>query len=252
MATINKYRVYCVTDTKYEEIWMEEEPTTCPIDTAHSIDGSLTTIVEIREPNLIEIKEEFVKTQGYYQSLGYEAEIDGNIDSTTTMTHSWPIQISILDGWFYSDNTNVGDKVSVTVAKDMVTGGIIAPVSVDDKTITVQSTVIDNTGIGYYLKLTDGVNMTDLGRVLSINAGNSTVNVENGSSFAFSHASPTYVQQTIRIITDMFINVPNCRFAFAEKKHGAKNLPPNIPLHITYTNRTGGAKKFYYNIEHIY
>lgn len=43
---INKYRVWCNTDSKYEYVWSETVPTTCPIDTGHSIDTAKTVVVE--------------------------------------------------------------------------------------------------------------------------------------------------------------------------------------------------------------
>jgi hypothetical protein len=46
MADVNKYRIWCETDSKYVHQWAEAEPTICPEDTAHSIDASKTSIVE--------------------------------------------------------------------------------------------------------------------------------------------------------------------------------------------------------------
>ena len=47
MATeVHKYRVWCNTDSKYVEVWAEEEPTTCPENNGHSIDPDKTVIVE--------------------------------------------------------------------------------------------------------------------------------------------------------------------------------------------------------------
>lgn len=46
MTTVNKYRVRCTTDNKYEEVWAKQEPTVCPVNAAHTIDASLTTIID--------------------------------------------------------------------------------------------------------------------------------------------------------------------------------------------------------------
>jgi hypothetical protein len=43
---MNRYRVYCTTDNKVEYINSLTEPTECPTDAGHSIDGSLTTLIE--------------------------------------------------------------------------------------------------------------------------------------------------------------------------------------------------------------
>lgn len=52
MTTVNKYRVRCLTDNKYEEVWAEQEPTVCPINTVHTIDTTLTTIIDTVKEDL--------------------------------------------------------------------------------------------------------------------------------------------------------------------------------------------------------
>jgi hypothetical protein len=46
MALLNKYRVWCNTQSKYEFTWDEAAPTSCPTNGAHSIDSSKTSIVQ--------------------------------------------------------------------------------------------------------------------------------------------------------------------------------------------------------------
>jgi hypothetical protein len=51
LTIVNKYRLYCNTETAYVYDWAESEPTTCPNNTAHSIDSTKTTIVEVQGKN---------------------------------------------------------------------------------------------------------------------------------------------------------------------------------------------------------
>jgi hypothetical protein len=44
MTDVNEYRIWCSTEGDFVYDWAETEPTTCPNDTAHSIDSSKTTI----------------------------------------------------------------------------------------------------------------------------------------------------------------------------------------------------------------
>lgn len=252
---VYKYRIYCTTDSKYEYAWLpstDPAPTTCPINSGHSIDPQHTLIVDEVVQDQVVLKEETVATQGFYLSTGNELTIDGNLDSFTTTSHSWPFQVTLLTGWFYSTEDHVGDKVSVTAAPNTITGAIVGLVSPSDTVIPVTQTVIDNTAIGFHIDLTDGVNLSNMGRVLEIDAGNSTITLETGSTHTFNPLSPTYVRQSVSIIEDMFITTGNVRYAFAEKKQGGKAVPPNIPIQICYHNRTGGTKKFAYNIEIMY
>ena len=46
MPFVYKYRVWCTTDNKYEYVWGTAVPTTCPINTGHTIDTNKTTVVD--------------------------------------------------------------------------------------------------------------------------------------------------------------------------------------------------------------
>jgi len=227
-------------------------PMSCPMNNMHVIDQDQTVEVDKIMTSEVSIKEEFVPTQGYYQSQGCELDIDGNIGSVTSMDHVWPYQVSILMGWFYAAAENVGDKIEAWAGGDTITGAIAAPVAINDTVITVTPTVIEHTAIGYHMKLFDGTNLSDIGRVVSIDEMNSQITIETPVDKVYSPLTPTYVMQTVRLIDDMFVNAPNVRYVFAEKKMGGKGLPPGVPISIRYTNRTGGSKKFSYNIEYIY
>lgn len=46
---LEKYRIWCSTDSQWEYIWKEEgeaAPTACPTNTAHTIDSNLTAIID--------------------------------------------------------------------------------------------------------------------------------------------------------------------------------------------------------------
>jgi len=46
MATVYKYRVWCDTESGWQYVWAESEPTDCPNDPGHTIDSDKTTVVE--------------------------------------------------------------------------------------------------------------------------------------------------------------------------------------------------------------
>jgi hypothetical protein len=49
MGSITKYRVWCVSENLYVEGWYDEEPQFCPHNNTHTINASLTTVVESLE-----------------------------------------------------------------------------------------------------------------------------------------------------------------------------------------------------------
>lgn len=252
-TTVYKWELWCETDSRYETVWLDKEPTQCPTNFVHTIATSPgpRVIAEVSNQT-VSMQEEFTPTQGYYQSLGRELEVGGNVGEVTVLELTWPYRISLLNGWFYSTSDNVGDKIEAYVATDVITGAITGDVVVNDTVISVSPTVMENVAVGYHLKVFDGTNQSDLGRVVGIDRIHSQVTVETASDKAYSHHTPTYVKQTVKVIDDMFINLDRKKYSFADKKLGGKSLPPGVPLQVRYTNRTGGEKIFTYNMEYIY
>ena len=117
MTTIYLYRVYCVTDSTYETIWAEDEPTTCPVNTAHTIDATKTAIIDSREPDQVTIKEETIATGGHF---GCNTLVVNAIkNATTSVTLSWPHPISVLSLEFVTESVHVGDCISASISKDL-------------------------------------------------------------------------------------------------------------------------------------
>jgi hypothetical protein len=252
MATINKYRIFCLTDGNVHA-WAETEPTTCPVNTSHTINPNLTTIVETVDSSLVVLKEETIPTQGYYRAKGFCQQITNTTPgSLTNITHTYAYRTSLLEGWFFTEPNQIGDYVEVNAGPNTVIGAIVAPVALNQTVISVSPTVIPNVAVGFNLKLSDGTNIADVGEIIAINTANQQITVSIGSTAAFSPLTPTYVLLTVKIIEGFYINAAPVKFEFARKKLGGKTVPPGVPIVITYHNDTGGAKKFCYCMEIMY
>jgi hypothetical protein len=87
MATVNKYRVWCDTDSKYEYVWAETAPTACPTDTGHTIDTSKTSIVESRGDDFVDISN--VHDETGRPQLRVESRDDHDTTQFTNTGDSW-------------------------------------------------------------------------------------------------------------------------------------------------------------------
>ena len=54
-TTVYKYRIYCNTEAAYVYTWGTSEPTVCPNNNGHSINTSLTSVVETVSNNNTEV-----------------------------------------------------------------------------------------------------------------------------------------------------------------------------------------------------
>lgn len=252
---IYQWELYCTTESAYKTTWNEIEPTVCPTNSSHTISTNPgPRIIDMISSNSVKIEEETGGvTQGLYRSLGFQKDIpSGNVGNVTTITHSWPYPISILSSWFMAKSDQLNDQFTVSVGDSTVIGAIAAPVYTGNTIMTVTSTVFDYVYKGYKIDITDGVNLNQMGEVVSIDKLNGNITMEIPAVNTFSPLSPTYVRLTVPVISSIHINEPNQKYSFADKKIGGKFLPANAIMRIKYTNNEGNAKVFSYVMEMLY
>ena len=253
MITINKYRLYCNTEDEFRYVWNDVTPTTCPSGVGHTIDSDSITIIESHSDQDVQahIVEENVQTGGHYQARFVVMPISGS--GWTELDISWPIPVSLLSGEYTTcSGAEKGDEVEAAVAPDTITGVVTSGVSVSGIVIGVSQTVIDNTSVGFYLKLDDGTNVNDLGRVLSIDSTNLTVTVETGATNSFSPATPTYVKQTVKFISTSVLVGPGS-YSLGRTKIGASYIPVNTVLRLRYKNNgVNDEKCLSITLEYLY
>lgn len=123
MATVYKYRVWCSTDSKYEYVWGETAPTTCPTNTGHTIDGAQTVIVEKAGNEIVEVTQEpafkhkklpdgnklYSRTEG--KSFALTAGVNDALDFNVPWNNAKLTGLEIIGG-------EIGDKVELKVRDD--------------------------------------------------------------------------------------------------------------------------------------
>jgi hypothetical protein len=118
--------------------------------------------------------------------------------------------------------------------------------------ITASHTVIDNTAIGYYLKLSDGTNFNELSRVVGVDKIFNKIYVEDNVTNSFANTTPTYVLQSVKSIHNHLIGGPG-GYIIGSNKIGGSYVPANTPVRIYYDNKsTDTDKLFIGKVEYLY
>lgn len=251
-SIIYKYRINCQTDG-YVYTWDETEPTKCPIDTSHTITTSDTAVIEIRDPEVVTIKEETTKTNGIYKSKGYCIPIpSGNVGNVTIESVKYKLPINLMNAWFFANEAHKSDEITVKIAANTIIGSITGNIPSGESIIPVSQSVFDNSYTGYDIGLYNGISSEHLGMLMSHDSVNGNITVENPTSLTWN-TSPltTYVRMTPILIDHCIINSEG-KYMFAEKKIGGKYFPENTPIEVNYTNNTGNAKNFVFTLEFLY
>ena len=166
---LNKWRVYCTTDSKYEYVWLDENqapPIVCPVNTGHTIDTAQNRITDVVDPKKVTIAEELIPTGGRYALKCLKFTAAAN--TVTTGNISFPYNISVLNGQLSVTADMTGDTMEWTVAPFTIIGALTANAKTGDTVLYVSSTVTDNIQAGFQLNLFDGVNNSTCGPVLAI------------------------------------------------------------------------------------
>lgn len=103
--------------------------------------------------------------------------------------------------------------------------------------IAVSQTVVDNVKLGYYIRLTDGVNVDEINRVVRVDTTNNKIYTEDAPSNTYSALSPTYVQQTVYVMKDYEFG-HGWEHRIGESKIGGSYIPANTPITVTYYNKS--------------
>lgn len=125
MASYNEWRVRCLTEA-LDKTWIlrddEADPTTCPTNTAHTIDTTKTVVLKTIQDNIVTIKEEDQPTGGHFGCA--TLKINAIKNTTSSACICWPHPVSALSINIVTTDIHKGDKISMSVGKDTIIGAI--------------------------------------------------------------------------------------------------------------------------------
>jgi hypothetical protein len=256
------FRIYCDTDDKWEYSWADIGVTQCPTNSEH------TVIIDAHSPQqlvesdaVIKLREENIPngeepTQGRYmvKTIVLDIPLAVSGPETTTINHSFPFPIGLIEVVFTTEEEMKGDELLADMAEyttvGLITEDVDIGVTATTDGISTNLTGMQNIYAGYKLRITDGVNTEDLGRVINVNKDECKIIVEDEPTNAYLSSSPTYLQITIPM-TDIIIGPPKI-YTLGNSTLGSTYIPKNTVGKFTYTNNEGSAKKLYIDIEYFY
>lgn len=244
---INKYRLFCNTENNYVYDWCESIPTVCPNNNVHIIDNSSISITDTIDSNTVNV----IQASGDVGD-NYRVEckcITAPANQTVSFLYSWPFNISIMNINWTSTEIHRGDIINGYVAPNTTIGVVTQQINNGDTIIHVSNSVFDYINNGFYINITNGSQIIDLGQCICINKSNNTIKCENSANNTMKAGA--YLQMTIRNIKDLLFVEPES-ITIANKHIKSSFIPANINLKFDYQNNSGVEKKFKFIYEYIY
>jgi hypothetical protein len=198
---------------------------------------------------VVTIKEESgTPTGGNFRTETFTAVVPAN--TTQNYDYSWPYPISVIVLKFTIDSGYSGDVINCYVAPNTTVGVLTAPINSVTNIFNVNSTVIQNTKLGYQCNLIDSNGaIYDLGDITNINYSANQITTVNNASIVF--AAGTYFQITINNVRNYSLGLPG-QYVIGDSKIGASYIPAGRKIRLKYTNSGSTIKNFVWCIEYLY
>ena len=187
----------------------------------------------------------YTATGGAYQCHGLDIVCSATA-STYSASISFPFPISLLSLETVTKNDWEGDTVEVLVGEHTIIAVLTAELTSGNAVFTVNNSQYMK--IGRFIRIDDGTNISDLGRIIDIE-GN-TITCETNASNTHA-AGVSMVKQTVKLGVSIRIP-PGGHLKFGESKIGGSYIPANTSIKITYKNDSAVALTFRAILEYLY
>lgn len=248
---IYRYRIYCNTESQNVYQWAQTPPTTCPNNTAHTVNLKSISIVDEQGPSLFTIKEESTPTGGNYCMKTEAITVTPGPGVISSLQFSWPFDISVLAIYMLPDATNAGDVLTITVGENTLVGNITQDIATGATVIPVSSSVIAAVAKGYYLTLQESAYADNLGRIIGIDTMNNTLTVETATVHQFLASNTVRVLVSAKPVDGVEL-VDGLPYTIGMKKIGGSYIPANTVVTVDYLNTTSTTKKLVLAYEYLY
>lgn len=244
--SINKWQIYCNTESKWVCGWLHSDdpiPTYCFHNDSHQVNPNSAQTLETSQLITVVIQQEAIKTGGHFGCQGFLMEIPAN--TTQILPVTWPIPVTTSIVNIQETEANEGDVLEAIVNPRTIIGGTTSVTLQGSKNCTVNSTVIKNAQIGYECY----IGTECLGRIIGINTNSFLITFENASTVEHQMGSPFYIE--LKIIRNYQLGT-KVGDSLGAGNIGGKYLPVGTVTNVIYTNNSNTVKKFRFSVEYLF
>lgn len=253
MSYINKYRVYCSTEGKYETVWAQTPPITCPNNNTHTIQNDMTTIIDTIkavDTKVFIASKDFGGSQGFYLMQGQTCMV---VPNSVSHQHfhdvKFPYNVCIYGLEFRTNEIHRGDSIDIIFSPNTIVGVIFQRIDTSSTTFMVSPTVLENISMGFNVSISDGVNTCDCGSLVSNDLNSGTITVEIAPNYIFDIGA--YVSLSIYAVKNYQITEPG-KYKVGYGTLAGKTIPPNVVIRLVYHNQSDQQKTFAFAYEITY
>lgn len=250
MSTVYKYRIYCDTESAWKYIYGTDAPTTCPTNTAHTVDLDSVAIVQKISPDEVTVKQ---PTDGLFMTESKEMVIpSGTAGDITVIDELFDIKTILWVTELCASASMVGDSLDVIINPDTEVGALTSTGSISDTVLNVSVNVTGTVTPGMYITITDTNSpptVQDLGKCVAVDGDAGTITLSNALSSEF--LSGSVISVNVYMSKNLHIDAEGSH-SFGVKGFQGKELPAGTVLRMLYTNNDTAAKTWYWKYSYYY
>lgn len=248
MSTYIQYIVPCITEgSGITTGFLSSVPTTCPNNTAHTIDPTGIRVIKILADKTVVVNQNTDTTiGGFYRTDHYSFNVPAS--TVTTKDIFYPYNINVLLATYLVTLDNIGDTLDMCAVPNTTCAQLGSDLAIASTTLYVYP-VYTILNPGFNITVTDGVNTDDLGEIKTYDISTGIMTFTNPTTHAF--VTGNLVKMTIYRVKNLKV-VNDANIIIGLKKVNGVGLPANKIMRFIYTNNSAVDKTFNFSLEFGY
>ena len=245
---IYKWRIYCITESKFKYVYLDEGVSMsvcCPANSTHEVNPDSVANMGVEPSSVtqpVQVIQNDGQVQGKFRSTSHQMIAYGPRGTTTDFIYTYSIPHAIHKGEYVYSGDQEGDVISVLIAAYTTVGVLLAPCTTGSSVVSVSDTAFGPNAfmMGYSLRLFDGTSYSNEVEVIAIHRETTPKTLTVTPVLVVPHtfaANTTIVQMTYQFVKDRQLG-PASRLEVGGSILLGSTVPANVPICIRYTNNS--------------
>lgn len=235
---IYQWRIYCATEDTWKYVWSETAPTTCPTDTAHTVNLDSISDINVLSTQTIKVDATGTPPNATPINNHYRLEtviFDAPANTVTTESKSFPYPISLFSGRVRSDEPKRGDSLTIEIGNGITVGALTAGALTGAVTVQVSLGSLQFLAPGFLIDITDIGTSDPTGPIEIVSVNTNTQIVTLSTALSIDCAIGSTFSVIRRVCRNLEFSEPGV-YSIGTTLFQGRYLPATVPINFQWTN----------------
>lgn len=236
--TIYEWRIYCTTENTWKYVWGPTAPTTCPTDTAHSVNLDSISDINVLSTQTVKIDTSGTPANATPVNNYFRLEtviFDAPANTVTTESRSFAYPISLFSGRIRTDEAKRGDSLTIEIGNGITVGALTAGALTGAMTVTVSVASLQFLAPGFFIHIIDSGTLTPTGPIEIVSVNTNTQVVTLSTSLPIDCDIGSTFSVIRRMCRSLEFTEPGI-YSIGTTLLQGRYLPASVPVNFIWTN----------------